>query len=230
MPPVSFTRRTYHRLYSIIVPSFNLTADTRNASPTCIRVYFSPPAPSAQLMREALGEVQARIVADDTAGREGEDSNDRNSSNAAIIIGGGSSSVPLPGDSAAARPLTVKGNAHVRITHLPPLSDLCKPNISAIRGTDLGSLIQIQVGLEAWGRSSVACIFECRGGGETPIGWQYKAPLFCVPCNAARCRSVGVEGGWDCFACARCGRRGLVLGLALAVPPALSIVRVLNPL
>lgn len=97
-------------------------------------------------MREALGEVQARIVADDTTGNEdeGNSSNIRNSSNNAVR--GGNIGVPVTGDGAI-RP-TVKGNAHIRITHLPPLSDLCKPNISAIRGTDLGALIQIQVGLE----------------------------------------------------------------------------------
>lgn len=85
-------------------------------------------------MREALGEVQARIVAEDTAG-DGEDDTHRGGGN----VGGGAAA------AAAAPRLTVKGNAHIRITHLPPLSDLCKPNISAIRGTDLGSLIQIQV-------------------------------------------------------------------------------------
>lgn len=91
---------------------------------------------STQLMREALGEVQARIVAVETASDD-EDGN-RNG------IGNGA---PAAGLSSATTPIkpTVKGNAHIRITHLPPLSDLCKPNISAIRGTDLGALIQIQV-------------------------------------------------------------------------------------
>lgn len=78
-------------------------------------------------MREALGEVQARIVAEEAAEDDNRNSNNNN-------------------DSGRAPVLTVKGNAHIRITHLPPLSDLCKPNISAIRGTDLGALIQIQVG------------------------------------------------------------------------------------
>jgi len=57
-------------------------------------------------MREALGEVQARIVAEDTAG-DGEDDNNRGGGNA----GGGAAAAPR---------LTVKGNAHIRITHLPP--------------------------------------------------------------------------------------------------------------
>ncbi|CAN0023866.1 unnamed protein product, partial [Scytosiphon promiscuus] len=82
-----------------------------------------------ELMREALGEVQARIVAEDKADGEANSGNSR-------VDDDDGSGVP-------ARP-TVKGNAHIRITHLPPLSDLCKPNISAIRGTDLGALIQIQ--------------------------------------------------------------------------------------
>lgn len=100
-------------------------------------------------MREALGEVQARIVADDAAGNEDEDNNsNRNSNNNAIR--GGNIGVPGTGDYEV-RP-TVKGNAHIRITHLPPLSDLCKPNISAIRGTDLGALIQIQVRLDTWAK------------------------------------------------------------------------------
>lgn len=87
-------------------------------------------------MREALGEVQSRIVAND-----------------AEADGGGNNAVPPPphpdgsGGSATGVKLSLKANAHIRITHLPPLSDLCKPNISSIRGNDLGRLIQIQV----WG-------------------------------------------------------------------------------
>ena len=90
--------------------------------------------PNQQLMREALGEVQARIVADETEDDD-EDANRRDRNGAPVAA---------PGGAAPKKP-TVKGNAHIRITHLPPLSDLCKPNISAIRGTDLGALIQIQV-------------------------------------------------------------------------------------
>lgn len=88
-------------------------------------------------MREALGEVQARIVANET--EDDDEDNNNSSKNGAPAAD--------PSCSASIRP-TVKGNAHIRITHLPPLSDLCKPNISAIRGTDLGALIQIQVSWE----------------------------------------------------------------------------------
>ena len=106
-------------------------------------------------MREALGNVQARIVANETA--EGNDNNNSNNNR-------NSDGAPAaaPGGAAPAKP-TVKGNAHIRITHLPPLSDLCKPNISAIRGTDLGALIQIQV-----------CTYRRRGGVQPP-------PLLCDP-------------------------------------------------
>eukprot|EP00611_Tribonema_gayanum_P029193 TRINITY_DN7728_c0_g2_i1.p2 TRINITY_DN7728_c0_g2~~TRINITY_DN7728_c0_g2_i1.p2 ORF type:complete len:360 (+),score=155.61 TRINITY_DN7728_c0_g2_i1:116-1195(+) len=43
-----------------------------------------------------------------------------------------------------APPLCVKRNAHVRLAHLPSVSDLCKPNVSSIRNTDLNRVIQIQ--------------------------------------------------------------------------------------
>jgi DNA replicative helicase MCM subunit Mcm2 (Cdc46/Mcm family) len=38
----------------------------------------------------------------------------------------------------------VKRNAHVRMEGLPRTPDLCKPNISSIRNTDSGRMIQIQ--------------------------------------------------------------------------------------
>jgi DNA replicative helicase MCM subunit Mcm2 (Cdc46/Mcm family) len=38
----------------------------------------------------------------------------------------------------------VKRNAHVRMEGLPRTVDLCKPNISSIRNTDSGRMIQIQ--------------------------------------------------------------------------------------
>ncbi|CAM9883337.1 unnamed protein product, partial [Sphacelaria rigidula] len=78
-------------------------------------------------MREALDLVQSRIV----------------EQAAEMRANTGANSSRIHRDIS----LTVKANAHVRITHLPPLSDLCKPNISSIRGTDLGSLIQIQVSI-----------------------------------------------------------------------------------
>ncbi|KAG5184881.1 MCM2/3/5 family-domain-containing protein [Tribonema minus] len=43
-----------------------------------------------------------------------------------------------------APPLSVKRNAHVRLAHLPSVSDLCKPNVSSIRNTDLNRVIQVQ--------------------------------------------------------------------------------------
>lgn len=110
---------------------------------------FTPPR--TQLMREALGEVQARIVANETAS----DDEDNNNNNHNAPAAG-------PGGAAPARP-TVKGNAHIRITHLPPLSDLCKPNISAIRGTDLGALIQIQVFMYFYVVPYVCLCFKCVG-------------------------------------------------------------------
>ncbi|CAM9762668.1 unnamed protein product, partial [Phaeothamnion confervicola] len=49
------------------------------------------------------------------------------------------------GGASAAAGGSVKRGAHVRIQQLPAVSELCKPHISAIRNTDLGVLIQIQV-------------------------------------------------------------------------------------
>ncbi|CAM9780826.1 unnamed protein product [Chrysoparadoxa australica] len=40
--------------------------------------------------------------------------------------------------------ITVKKHTHVRIVDLNPLSELCKPNISSIRNTDLGKIIRVQ--------------------------------------------------------------------------------------
>ena len=106
-----------------------------------LRLPLAPPdtqplaPPDTQPMRDALGEVQSRIVADDAAANSD-----------------GHAAVPPPPDrdggsgvTATRARLSLKANAHVRITHLSPLSDLCKPNISSIRGNDLGRLIQIQV-------------------------------------------------------------------------------------
>lgn len=110
-------------------------------------------------MREALDLVQSRIVEQAAEMRA---NTGANSSRIHRGVSGGGSGGSGGGNFADSRvdnhgaegggqggdgdiSLTVKANAHVRITHLPPLSDLCKPNISSIRGTDLGSLIQIQV-------------------------------------------------------------------------------------
>jgi len=40
-------------------------------------------------------------------------------------------------------PLTVKGRVHIRLSHLPPVHELYKPNISSIRASDIGRLIQV---------------------------------------------------------------------------------------
>lgn len=88
-------------------------------------------------MREALGEVQSRIVADDASANS--------DGNAAAAVPPPAAGDVGSGVTATRARLSLKANAHVRITHLPPLSDLCKPNISSIRGNDLGTLIQIQV-------------------------------------------------------------------------------------
>lgn len=86
-------------------------------------------------MCEALGEVQSRIISDIEEGQ------------GSVIV----SEAPAADgelkpqlERGLVRP-TLKANACIRITHLPPMSDLCKPNISSIRGNDLGTLIQIQV-------------------------------------------------------------------------------------
>lgn len=87
-------------------------------------------------MREALDLAQSRIV--ETAAEESRHENSPTSTTASDNNRWGK-------EEKAGVKLTVKANAHIRITHLPPLSDLCKPNISSIRGNDLGALIQIQV-------------------------------------------------------------------------------------
>lgn len=123
------------------------------------------PGVNEKLMREALDLVQSRIVAQANEMRAGaEDSREQEGGFDTRRPGCGGASAEGWGGSArgergwkgrpagapgSSRLPTVKANAHVRITHLPPLSDLCKPNISSIRGTDLGSLIQIQVSLRA---------------------------------------------------------------------------------
>lgn len=116
-------------------------------------------------MREALDLVQSRIVAqanemragaENNRGQEGGFDTRCHGFGGASAEGQGGSAKGergwkgrLAGAPGSSQLLTVKANAHVRITHLPPLSDLCKPNISSIRGTDLGSLIQIQVSVRA---------------------------------------------------------------------------------
>lgn len=37
----------------------------------------------------------------------------------------------------------VKPKAHIRLTHLPPVDEYCKPSIGAIRSSDFGKLIEI---------------------------------------------------------------------------------------
>ena len=39
--------------------------------------------------------------------------------------------------------LTVKPNCHVRLSHLPPIPRLHKPNVSAIRAVDANTFIQV---------------------------------------------------------------------------------------
>ncbi|CAM9567362.1 unnamed protein product, partial [Discosporangium mesarthrocarpum] len=104
-----------------------------------------------ELMREAVGCVQERIVSD--AGG----SNSRWEG-----CGGGGEG----GDGG----LSCKANVSVRLTHLPPLGELFKPTISAIRGTDLGALIQIQVwcctvGGIPWHGTASCCGTVIRTGG-----------------------------------------------------------------
>lgn len=96
-----------------------------------------PPPFTSKLMCEALGEVQGRIISDIEEGEGG------------VLFEApaapGAGGQPKPQLARGLVRPTLKANARIRITHLPPMSDLCKPNISSIRGTDLGALIQIQV-------------------------------------------------------------------------------------
>ena len=40
--------------------------------------------------------------------------------------------------------LSMKRGVSVRLTHLPAVSEFCKPNISCLRAGDVGGLVQVR--------------------------------------------------------------------------------------
>jgi DNA helicase MCM9 len=98
------------------------------------------PALILPLFDEALVRVQEEVMA--TAVPSGaDDASDAKGPFAGALGGARGSAFPPPSYHLVG--CSVKRSAHVRMQQLPASSELCKRNVSALRNTDLGLLVQI---------------------------------------------------------------------------------------